>query len=234
MAAKDRADGLRAGRADRGDVEAELEPRTTPRDPGHAIAEAAAGQVLAVGGGRERDAGVRMEVVDMGGVDQPVHRGVDRWRRAAAAVQAVVERGDHLVLALDAGIDVHERAQPVEPKDREPGLGQRAEVAAGPLDPQQVDRRPGRRIDARSPWPRCCRRRSSCSAGRRPGGSSGPAGPRRAPFLTVMRPSPRPARRRVRRRSSRHTRTVRYAASGPGRGRPPRAPRASSGRTSVS
>ena len=82
-----------------------------------------------------------MEVVDVGGVDEAVHRGVDRRRRAAPAVQAVVERGDHLVLALDARVDVDERAQPVEPEHGEPGLGQRAEVAAGALDPQQLDRR---------------------------------------------------------------------------------------------
>ena len=107
-----------------------------------------AGQRLAVGGGRERDARVGVEVVDVGGVDEAVHRGVDRRRGAAPAVQAVVERGDHLVLALDAGIDVDERAQAVEAQDGEPGLGQRAEVAAGALDPQQLDRRAGDRVDA--------------------------------------------------------------------------------------
>ena len=50
-----------------------------------------------------------MQVVDVRGVDQAVHRGVDRRRRAALAVQAVVERRDHLVLALDPGIDVDQR-----------------------------------------------------------------------------------------------------------------------------
>ena len=123
-------------------------------------------QRLAVGGGRERDARVGMEVVDVGGVDQAVHRGVDRRRRAAAAVEAVVERGDHLVLALDARVDVDQRAQAVEAQDGQPGLGQRAEVAAGALDPQQLDGRAGDRVDARCPWPTCCRRRSSCCAGR--------------------------------------------------------------------
>ena len=71
-----------------------------------------------------------MQVVDVRGVDEAVHRGVDRRRRAALAVQAVVERGDHLVLALDARVDVDERAQPVEAQHREAGLGQGAEVAA--------------------------------------------------------------------------------------------------------
>ena len=129
-------------RADRGDVEAQLEPRPPPRHPGHAIAERLARQRLAVGRGRERDPRVGMEVVDVGGVDQAVHRGVDRRRRAALPVEAVVERGDHLVLALDARVDVDQRAQPVEPQHREARVGQRAQVAAGALDPQQLDRPP--------------------------------------------------------------------------------------------
>ena len=75
-----------------------------------------------------------------GGVDQAVHGGVDRRRGTAPAVQAVVERGDHLVLAVDARVDVDQRAQPVQPQHGEAGLGQGAEVAAGALDPQQLDR----------------------------------------------------------------------------------------------
>ena len=79
-------------------------------------------------------------------VDQAVHGGVDRRRGAAAAVQAVVERGDHLVLAVDARVDVDERAQPVQPEHGEARLGQRAQVAAGALDPEQLDRLPGDRV----------------------------------------------------------------------------------------
>ena len=100
-----------------------------------------------VGRGGERDARIGVEVVDVRGVDEAVHRRVDRRRGAAAAVEAVVERGDHLVLALDARIHVDERAQAIEPEDGQAGLGQRAEVAAGTLDPQQLDRRAGDRID---------------------------------------------------------------------------------------
>ena len=75
----------------------------------------------------------------MGGVDEAVHRGVDRRRRAALAVQAEVEGGDHLVLPLLARVDVDEGAQPVEAQDGESVGGQRPEVAAGALDPQQLD-----------------------------------------------------------------------------------------------
>ena len=83
--------------------------------------------------------GVRVQVVHVGGVDEPVHGGVDRGGGAALAVQAVIERGHHLVFTLDAGVDVLECLQPVQAEDREPGFGQRAEVAAGALDPQELD-----------------------------------------------------------------------------------------------
>ena len=97
------------------------------------------GELLAVLRRRERDAGVGVQVVDVRGVDEAVHRGVDRRRRAALAVQAVVERGDHLVLAVDARVDVDERAHPVEAQHGEARLGERAEVAARALHPQQLD-----------------------------------------------------------------------------------------------
>ena len=102
VAAEDRPDRLGVRAPDLGHVQSELEARPAPADPGDPVAEAAAGQLLAVGGGRQRDARIGMEVVDVVGIDEAVHRGVDRRRRAAPPVQAEVERGDHLVLALDA------------------------------------------------------------------------------------------------------------------------------------
>jgi hypothetical protein len=141
--AEDHADRLRVGPVHRRDVQAQLEAGTPPRHPHHPVAEALLRQRLPVGGGRERDPGVRVQVVDVGGLGQRVHRGVDRGGRAALAVQAVVERCDHLVLAVRTRVDVRQRAQPVHPQHGEPGLGQRAQVAAGPLDPQQLDRPAG-------------------------------------------------------------------------------------------
>ena len=107
---------------DRGDVEAELEAGAAPRHPHDLVAEDLLGQLLAVGGGRDGDAGVGVQVVDVGGVDQAVHGGVDRRRRAALAVEAVVERGDHLVLAVHARVHVDEGAQPVEAQHGEARL----------------------------------------------------------------------------------------------------------------
>jgi hypothetical protein len=113
------------------------------------VAEAGLGQVLAVGGGGEGDPGVGVQVVDVGGVHQAVHRGVDRRRRPALAVQAVVERGDHLVFPLDPGVDVGQRPEPVQPEHGQPGLGQRAQVTARALHPHQVDRFLGHGVGGR-------------------------------------------------------------------------------------
>ena len=133
-------------RLDRGDVEAELEAGPAPRDPDDLVAEDLLGQRLAVGGGRDGDAGVGVQVVDVRGVHQAVHRGVDRRRGAALAEQAVVERRDHLVLAVHARVDVDQRAHPVEAEHGQAGLGEGAEVAAGPLHPEQLHGLTGDRV----------------------------------------------------------------------------------------
>ncbi len=80
-----------------------------------------------------------MQMVHVRGVDESVHRGVDRGRGASLAVQAVVERRDHLVLALDARVHPGQRPQPVQPQHGQPRPGQRAEIPAGSLDPHQFD-----------------------------------------------------------------------------------------------
>ena len=125
---------------DRGDVEPELEAGPAPRHPDDLVAEDPLGQRLAVRRGGDRDAGVGVQVVDVRGVDEGVHRGVDRRGGTALAVQRVVERGDHLVLALDPGVDVLEGTDAVEAQDREARRGEGAEVAAGALHPEQLDR----------------------------------------------------------------------------------------------
>src|ERR1039457_5968706 len=79
-----------------------------------------------------------MQMVDMRGVDQPVHGGVDGRRRPTFAMQAVVEGGDHLVLALDARVPAGERAEPVEPPHGAAIRGEGAQVTAGSLHPQQL------------------------------------------------------------------------------------------------
>jgi hypothetical protein len=146
VSAEDHADRLRVGALHRGDVESELEAGPPPRHPQHPVAEDLLGQGRPVGGGRDRDAGVGVQVVDVRDVDETVHGGVDARGGPAPAVQAEVERRDHLVLAVDPRVDPGERAQPVEPQYREPLLGERAEVAARALDPEQLGRLAGDRV----------------------------------------------------------------------------------------
>jgi hypothetical protein len=130
VAAEHDPDDAGVGQLDGGHVQAELESWPAPRHPHHPVAEALLGQRLPVGGGSQRDASVGVEMVDVGRVDQAVHSRVDRRRRAALAVQAEVECRLHLVLPLHPGIDVHQRPQPVQSQDRQPGFGEGAEVAA--------------------------------------------------------------------------------------------------------
>ncbi len=136
-----------------------------PRD---GVAEDLAGERLAVGGGGDRDAGVGVQVVHVRRVDQAVHGRVDRRRRAALAVQAVVERGDHLVLAVDARVHVDQRAQPVQAQHGQVRRLERPQVAAGALDPQQLDRLAGDRVGLGALGGGVARRRSWCCAGPRP------------------------------------------------------------------
>ena len=85
VAAEDAADRLRVGPLDLGDVEAELEAGTAPGHPHDAVAEDLLRQGLAVGRRRDGDAGVGVQVVDVGGVDEAVHGRVDRGSRTAGA-----------------------------------------------------------------------------------------------------------------------------------------------------
>ena len=144
--AEDAADRVGVRCFDRGDVQPQLEARATPRHPDDLATEDLLRELGAVLGRRDRDARVGMQVVDVRGIHESVHRRVDRRGRAALAVQAVVERGDHLVLAVQAGVHVHERAHAVQPQHRQARLGERAQVTAGALHPEQLDRLTGHRV----------------------------------------------------------------------------------------
>ena len=79
-------------------------------------------------------------------VDQPVHRGVDARGGATFAVQAVVERGHHVVLPVQAGVHGGQGAEPVQPEHGQALFLQGAQVATGTLHPQQFHRLPGDRV----------------------------------------------------------------------------------------
>ena len=124
---------------DRCDVEAQLESGATPGDPGNPGAKDVSSQSFAVCRCRDGNGAVGMQMVDMRGLDQAVHRSVDGWRGPTPAVQAKVKRRHHLVLPSLSGIDGDQRSQPVEAQDGQPGFGQRAEIATGALDPHEIN-----------------------------------------------------------------------------------------------
>ncbi len=103
------------GALEPGDFQPQLEAGPPPRQPADEVAEARPGQCLAVGRRGEGDAGIGVQMINMREVEQPVHGRVDGRRGRGFAMQAVVERGDHLVLALDSRVDAGQRAEPVQP-----------------------------------------------------------------------------------------------------------------------
>ena len=109
VAAEDHPDRVRMPVGDRGDVEGELEAGAAPGHPEHPPAEAGSRQRLTVRRRGKGDPGVGMEVIDVGQGHEAVHCGIYRGGRAALAMKAEVEGGDHLVFALFSRIDVHER-----------------------------------------------------------------------------------------------------------------------------
>ena len=85
-------------------------------------------------------------LVDVGGVDEAVHGGVDRRGGTALAVQAVVEGGDHFVLGVNALVDVLEGAHAVQLEHSQAGFLECAQVSARTLDPNQLDVLAGCRV----------------------------------------------------------------------------------------
>src|SRR4029453_234049 len=98
VAAENAADRLRIVGLDLGDVQAQLETWPAPRHPDDSLTEDLCRQLLAIHRCRDRDTGIRMEVINMRRSYQPMHRGVDRGRGSTLAMQAIVERRHHLVL----------------------------------------------------------------------------------------------------------------------------------------
>ncbi len=146
MAAQDDPNGRRVLLGHCGDVQAELETGATPWDPHDPLAEASRRQGFTVRRSGEGDPCVRVQVVDVGLVDERMHGRVDRWRRAAFSMKTEVEGGDHFVFACRARVRPDERLQPVHTQHCKARLGKGAEVATRPFHEEQLGRRPCHRI----------------------------------------------------------------------------------------
>ena len=115
---------------------------------------------LAVGAGRERDRPVGMQVVDVWKGQERMERRVDRGRDPALAERRERVEAHHLVLERFAAIPLDQRLELVLIQHREPGGGDRSEIAAAALHRHHPRRLAGEGIRAgrTSSW--CCRRRS--------------------------------------------------------------------------
>jgi hypothetical protein len=80
-----------------------------------------------------------MKVVDVVRFYKTVHGGVDRRGRTTLTVQAEVECGNHLILALLARVNRYQCAQTVQPKNGQSLVGQRTEVAPRAFHPHELD-----------------------------------------------------------------------------------------------
>jgi hypothetical protein len=138
VAAEDHALEAGAGLVESLDPQRELEPGSPPWHPGHLLPEALLGQLLAVGGGGQRDDGVGVEVIDVRNPEQPVHRGVDAGRGATGTEAAEVEQLVQLVLLLLAPVHLLEASKPLHDQGRQAVGGQRAEIPAGSFDPHHL------------------------------------------------------------------------------------------------
>ena len=133
MAAEHDANELRLSSDQVAQAQAEIEAGPLPVEPAEPAAEGIGYVVAAVGGCRERDQRVGMQVIDMGRGKKAVEWRVDRRHRAARAEARVVEQRDHLVLPVEPFVDALHGAQPFEVDKGETIGSQRAEVSAGPL-----------------------------------------------------------------------------------------------------
>ena len=146
MAAEDAADRLRVVRLDRGDVQAQLEPGPAPRHPDDLVAEDLLGQLprrrrrsrwrsrsRGAGGRRARRRPARASRCRSTAPRRPCRAGSSRTPRPSRPRARRPGRRRPAPAAGPAG------ARPAR-------LGQRAQVAAGALHPEQLDILAGHRV----------------------------------------------------------------------------------------
>ncbi len=95
-------------------VQRQLETGPPPWDPAHLVAVATFGQLFTIGRSGQCDDGIGMEVIDMGHVEETMHRGVDARCGAGGAEDAEIEQLMHLVFVLLTPVDITKAAYAVE------------------------------------------------------------------------------------------------------------------------
>src|SRR5699024_11943320 len=90
MPTQDAPHGLRVLLLDLSDVEPELETRPAPGHPDDLLAVDLPGELLTIHRGSNGDTGIRVQVINIGGIAQSVYRGIDTWGSPALSVHGVI------------------------------------------------------------------------------------------------------------------------------------------------
>ncbi len=126
--------------------EAQLIPRSLPRQPADVLAENLFGQRPRILRGRDRNDRIGVHVIHMFARHIGMQRRVDAGRARVQVEGAMGQEADHLILHLHPLIDALQGAQLVHVKRGKPVHLDRAHIPAGPFDPQDLHRVPGQRI----------------------------------------------------------------------------------------
>ncbi len=129
-------------------AQGEPEAGPLPVEPADLVAVDLLHEAPSAGGGSQGDDRVGMDVVDVRGGEQCVQRRVDRRRGATRLAEATREQCDLVVLVLDPAVPAFQGADPHDVQSGQALGAQRAQVAAGGLDPQLGDRLAGDGVDA--------------------------------------------------------------------------------------
>ena len=147
MTAENATDRLRIRGVELGDVESELEAGPPPVDPQNLVAETSLRQLRTIDGRREGDDRVGMKMVDVHGIDERMHGGIDAGRCSPTSEQAVVEETHHLVFVLGSAVHTDEAFDSTQFEDRQPGCCECPEVAARAFDEHDVHLLAGRGVE---------------------------------------------------------------------------------------
>ncbi len=146
VAAEHYALQVRIGLGHRAELEPKVEARPLPRQKAELPAIDLFRQRFGVFARRDRNDGVRVNMVDMAMRNEAVQRRVDRGRARIEVEGAMIVERDHLVLVLEAAIDRFEAQELVHIERREAVELHRADVAARALDPKDISWSAGQRI----------------------------------------------------------------------------------------
>src|SRR6185437_11720712 len=133
VTAKDKALSARVLRNRPLELHGKLESRPLPRQPDNLAIKLTIEflqLLLAVGAGRKRDGPVGMQVIDMLERQKGVQRRIDRCGHLVFAERGERIVAHHLVFVLFAAIKGFQLVQPLQIKDGEAGLADRADVSA--------------------------------------------------------------------------------------------------------